>query len=284
VVFHQAAQPGVRLSWADGFATYTELNVLATQRLLEAVRVIDRDRRPKVVYASSSSVYGNQPRYPTVETDVPAPHSPYGVTKLAAEHLCGLYAANYGIDTVSLRYFTVFGPRQRPDMSIHRLCAAAVSGSSFPRFGDGTQIREFTDVRDIVAGNLAAADHEVAPGTYLNLAGGAEITLNELIALVGELAGAPVAVEDHDAQPGDSFRNGGATDRARALLGWKPSVTLRDGLARQLAWHRAWVGPPQRGGGAGPAAPPPRGGPPHARRDRGLRDEVAFHDRHRMAA
>ncbi|HEY1739348.1 MAG TPA: NAD-dependent epimerase/dehydratase family protein [Acidimicrobiia bacterium] len=239
VVFHQAAQPGVRLSWADGFATYAELNVLATQRLLEAVRVIDSARRPKVVYASSSSVYGNQPRYPTVETDLPAPHSPYGVTKLAAEHLCGLYAANYGIETVSLRYFTVFGPRQRPDMSIHRLCAAVVTGETFPRYGDGTQIREFTEVRDIVAGNLAAADHDVVPGTYLNLAGGGEITLNELIVLIGELAGAPVAVEARAAQPGDSFRNGGSTDRARALLGWEPTVSLRDGLARQLAWHRA---------------------------------------------
>src|SRR4051794_13336130 len=144
-VFHQAAQPGVRLSWADGFGTYVEHNVLTTQRLLEAVRALDASRRPRVVYASSSSVYGNQPRYPTVETDIPAPHSPYGVTKLAAEHLCGLYAANYGVHTVSLRYFTVFGPRQRPDMSIHRLCAAAIAGTAFPRYGDGTQIREFTD-------------------------------------------------------------------------------------------------------------------------------------------
>jgi nucleoside-diphosphate-sugar epimerase len=239
VVFHQAAQPGVRLSWADGFATYTAHNVLATQRLLEAVRTIAPARRPRVVYASSSSVYGNQPRYPTVETDLPAPHSPYGVTKLAAEHLCGLYAANYGIATVSLRYFTVFGPRQRPDMSIHRLCEAAVHGSSFPRYGDGTQIREFTEVRDIVAGNLAAADADVASGTYCNLAGGGEITLNELIALVGELAGAPIAIDEHDAQPGDSFRNGGSVERAQAVLDWKPTVSLRDGLARQLAWHRA---------------------------------------------
>ncbi len=239
VVFHQAGQPGVRLSWADGFATYTEHNLLATQRLLEAVRTMPAARRPKVVYASSSSVYGNQPRYPTVETDVPSPHSPYGVTKLAAEHLCGLYAANYGIDTVSLRYFTVFGPRQRPDMSIHRLCAAALSGARFPRYGDGTQIREFTEVRDIVAGNLAAADGDVAPGTYCNLAGGSEITLNDLIALVGELAGAPIAIDVHDAQPGDSFRNGGAIDRARAVLGWEPKVSLRDGLVRQLAWHRS---------------------------------------------
>jgi len=236
VVFHQAAQAGVRLSWSDGFADYAGHNVLATQRLLEAVQ----RARPaaRVVYASSSSVYGNQDRYPTVETDLPKPFSPYGVTKLAAEHLCGLYAENWGLHTVSLRYFTVFGPRQRPDMSIHRLCRAAVDGSSFPRYGDGTQIREFTYVGDIVAGNLAAADRDVAPGTYLNLAGGAEMTLNDLIVLVGDVAGAPVAVEPAAKQAGDSFRNGGAIDRARALLGWEPKVSLRDGIAAQIAWHR----------------------------------------------
>ena len=172
-VFHQAAQAGVRLSWSDGFSDYVAHNVLATQRVLEAVQRARSDIR--VVYASSSSVYGNQVRYPTVETDLPKPFSPYGVTKLAAEHLCSLYAENWGVHTVSLRYFTVFGPRQRPDMSIHRLCQAAIDGSTFPLYGDGTQIREFTYVADIVAGNIAAAERDVAPGTYLNVAGGAEI-------------------------------------------------------------------------------------------------------------
>ena len=236
-VFHQAAQAGVRLSWSDGFADYVGHNVLATQRLLEAVQ----RARPaaRVVYGSSSSVYGNQARYPATETDLPRPYSPYGVTKLAAEHLCGLYAENWGVHTVSLRYFTVFGPRQRPDMSIHRLCEAAVRGTTFPRYGDGTQIREFTYVDDIVAGNLAAADRDVAPGTYLNLAGGAEITLNELIALVGEVAGTPVTVDPGPPQPGDSLRNGGAIGRARDVLGWVPEVSLRDGIAAQLAWHRS---------------------------------------------
>jgi nucleoside-diphosphate-sugar epimerase len=236
-VYHQAAQAGVRLSWSDGFADYVGHNVLATQRLLEAVQRVRPGAR--VVYASSSSVYGNQERYPTRETDLPKPFSPYGVTKLAAEHLCGLYAENWGVHTVSLRYFTVFGPRQRPDMSIHRLCQAAVDGSPFPRYGDGTQIREFTYVSDIVAGNLAAADRDVAPGTAVNLAGGAEITLNDLIALVGDVAGAPVAVDPGPKQAGDSFRNGGAIDRAHELLGWSPRVSLRDGIATQVAWHRS---------------------------------------------
>ncbi len=235
-VFHQAAQPGVRLSWSDGFSEYASHNVLATQRLLEAAR--DASIR-RFVYASSSSVYGNQARYPTVETDLPRPYSPYGVTKLAAEHLCALYAENWGVQTVALRYFTVFGPRQRPDMSIHRLCEAVGTGASFPRFGDGTQVREFTYVSDIVAANLAAADADVDAGTVVNIAGGGEITLNELIAMVGDLAGTDVVVEDHPAQAGDAKRNGGATDRAQTLLGWTPTVSLRDGIAAQLAWHEA---------------------------------------------
>ena len=237
-VFHQAAQPGVRLSWSDGFAEYATHNVLATQRLLEAAR--DNDVR-RFVYASSSSVYGNQERYPTVETDLPRPYSPYGVTKLAAEHLCGLYAENWGVSTVSLRYFTVFGPRQRPDMSIHRLCEAVLTGASFPRFGDGQQVREFTFVGDIVAANLAAADADVRPGTVANVAGGGEIVLNDLITMVGELAGAEVVIENHPAQAGDAKRNGGATELARELLGWEPVVSLRDGIAAQLDWHRARV-------------------------------------------
>ena len=235
-VFHQAGQPGVRLSWSDGFADYANHNLLATQRLLEAALVAGVRR---VVYASSSSVYGNQDRYPTVETDRPRPYSPYGVTKLAAEHLCSLYAENWGLSAVALRYFTVFGPRQRPDMSIHRLCEATLTGASFPRFGDGTQVREFTHVSRRRRRQPARRRRRVAPGSVINVAGGGEITLNGLISLVADLAGAPVVIEDHPAQAGDARRNGGGTERARTLLGWAPRVGLRDGVASQLAWHRA---------------------------------------------
>jgi nucleoside-diphosphate-sugar epimerase len=236
-IFHQAAQAGVRLSWSDGFPDYLGHNVLATQRLLEAVQKARPSAR--VVYASSSSVYGNQDAYPVVEDALPKPYSPYGVTKLAGEHLCGLYAENSGIAAVSLRYFTVYGPRQRPDMSIHRLCEAALGGDAFPRFGDGSQIREFTYVDDIVRANLLAADADVAPGVYMNVAGGGEITLNELIALVGDVAGVDVKVDAQPAQAGDAFRNGGSVARARELLGWSPAVVLRDGIAAQLDWHRS---------------------------------------------
>jgi nucleoside-diphosphate-sugar epimerase len=236
VVFHQAAQAGVRHSWAEGFVDYLGHNVHATQRLLEAVR--RAAPRCRVVYASSSSAYGNQPRYPVRETDLPRPYSPYGVTKLAAEHLCALYAENWAVETVSLRYFTVYGPRQRPDMSIHRLCEAALRGGRFPRYGDGEQIREFTYVADIVAGNLAAAGADVPAGTFVNLAGGSEITLNGLVALVEECSGARIEIDDEGEKAGDARRNGGATDRARELLGWQPRVSLRDGVRAQLAWHR----------------------------------------------
>jgi len=237
VVFHEAAQPGVRLSWSDGFPDYLSHNVLATQRLLEAMVTVGG--RCRLVDASSSSVYGEATRYPTFEDDLPRPHSPYGVTKLAAEHLCALYSKNWGIDTVVLRYFTVYGPRQRPDMSIHRLCEAALGGTTFPRFGDGRQVREFTYVSDIVAGNLLAAAADVPPATTTNLAGGAEITLADLITLVGELAGREVRVDPQPARPGDAFRNGGSTERAGRLFGWEPAVGLREGIAAQLAWHRA---------------------------------------------
>jgi UDP-glucuronate 4-epimerase len=237
LVFHQAAQPGVRLSWSGGFADYVGHNVLATQRLLEAV--VAARPAARVVYASSSSVYGNQSRYPTQEGDLPRPFSPYGVTKLAAEHLCGLYAENWGVATVSLRYFTVLGPRQRPDMAIHRLCEAAVHGTAFPRYGDGSQLREFTYVDDIVRGNLLAAARDIAPGSFFNLAGGGEITVAELIELVGELAGAPVEIDQQPRVAGDALRNGGSIKRAREVLGWAPETSLRDGVRAQLAWHRS---------------------------------------------
>ncbi len=239
VVFHLAAQPGVRLSWAEGFADYDTCNVLATQRLLEACRGTHLTR---FVYASSSSVYGDAERYPTLESDLPRPRSPYGVTKLAGEHLCSLYASAWQIPTVALRYFTVYGPRQRPDMAFHRLCQAVVTGEAFPLYGDGSQIRDFTFVDDVVAANLAAAHRDVPPGTVLNISGGSSISLADVIILLEELTGEPVPVDQRPAQSGDVARTGGSTDQARQLLGWTPSTELGAGLRRQLDWHRSWRG------------------------------------------
>ncbi len=232
VVFHQAGQPGVRGSWG-GFDAYLEHNVLATQRLLEAVRAAGV---PRFVYASSSSVYGDAPSYPTAEDDPSDPVSPYGVTKLAGEHLCRVYAAR-GVHTVALRYFTVYGPRQRPDMAIHRLIEAAITGSSFSMYGDGEQVRDFTYVADVVDANLLAAAAAVRPGSVVNVAGGSAVTLREVVGLVEEMVERSVAVERRPISPGDVRRTGGSIDRAAKILGWRPRVSLRVGLSKQLTWH-----------------------------------------------
>ncbi len=235
VVFHQAGQPGVRLSWDEGFPLYSERNILATQALLEAARSVTL---PRFVYASSSSVYGDQAHYPCRESMVPRPHSPYGVTKLAAEHLCRLYAANYGLSTVSLRYFTVYGPRQRPDMAIQRLVQCAVDGDEFEVFGDGSQVRDFTYVDDIVSANLCAAGADVAPGTFVNIAGGSEATLSDTIGLVARASGTELNLVRGPAQPGDVVRTGGSAELAHRKLGWEPRIDLETGIRRQLEWYR----------------------------------------------
>jgi nucleoside-diphosphate-sugar epimerase len=236
LVFHQAGQPGVRTSWAGGFPSYVANNVLATQRLLEAVHRSSGVQR--MVYASSSSVYGDRVLWPTSEQAVPHPLSPYGVTKLAAEHLCSLYAENHGVPVVSLRYFTVYGPRQRPDMAMHRLVNAALTGSPFRLFGDGSQIRDFTFVGDVVRANLLAATSDLKPGAVMNIAGIGSVSMREVIDLIGQLTDSPVNVEHCAEVPGDVHRTGGSIDLARQMMGWEPTIDLRDGLRQQIAWHR----------------------------------------------
>jgi nucleoside-diphosphate-sugar epimerase len=235
VVWHLAGQPGVRLSWSDGFETYDRLNVLATQRVLEGARAAGVN---KIVYASSSSVYGNAERFPTEETDRPEPFSPYGVTKLAAEHLCTLYAANWGLPTVSLRFFTVYGPRQRPDMAAHRLIEAALNGTEFPMFGDGRQERSFTFVNDVVDALYRAGTIDTAPGSVFNVAGREGTTLKQLIDVVGEAVGEPVKLDVQPAAAGDAEKTGGSTERIEAALGWTATTSVHDGIAAQVAHHR----------------------------------------------
>jgi nucleoside-diphosphate-sugar epimerase len=236
VVFHQAGQPGVRASWSR-FASYVEHNVIATERLLRAVAAQQGIRR--VVAASSSSVYGDAETYPTTEDLLPRPVSPYGVTKLSAEHLCGVYASSQGVPTVSLRYFTVYGPRQRPDMAIHRLIEAALGGEPFTMYGDGSQARDFTFVDDVVDANLLAEREPVPPGTVMNIAGGSTTSLAEVKEIVEELTDHDVPIRSGPVAVGDVGRTGGSTERAEAILGWRPMVPLVEGLRRQIAWHRS---------------------------------------------
>lgn len=234
VLYHEAGQPGIRASWSE-FPTYVRHNVVATQALLDAALDAGVGR---VVYASSSSVYGNALQYPTFETDPLAPYNPYGVTKLAGEHLVTLYGANFGLSTVSLRYFTVYGPRQRPDMAIHRLIHAALDGNAFPLYGDGSAVRAFTYVQDVVAANALAATADVPPGTIINIGGEESVSMTELLELVGETVGRAVPVDVLSGKHGDVARTGGNVDQARLLLGWKPNVYLAAGLREQVAWHR----------------------------------------------
>ena len=233
VVFHEAGQPGVRKSWGQDFTTYVTANVLATQRLLEAAtRAPDLQR---LVYASSSSVYGNAVSYPTTERHVPRPHSPYGVTKLAAEHLCTLYADNFGVPTVSLRYFTVYGPGQRPDMAFHRFVRAALADEPIRVFGSGEQVRDFTFVDDVVTANLLAADGDVPAGSVFNVSGGGSISVNEVLDVLADIAGHPLRVERVETVAGDVGRTGGCADSIGAALGWQPTVDVPTGLRAQ--WH-----------------------------------------------
>lgn len=238
VVFHLAGQPGVRASWGESFGIYLDQNVAATQRLLEACRGASVR---KFVYASSSSIYGDAERFPTREEDLPAPISPYGVTKLAGEHLTRLYFRAYGLPTVALRYFTIYGPRQRPDMAFNRFIAAALEGRPVTVFGDGEQVRDFTYVGDIVIATRAAAERGV-PGTAYNIAGGTQTSIREVIETIGELTGGPVAVDHQEAVAGDARRTGADTARAREDLGYEPSVDLREGLSRQVAHAKGGTG------------------------------------------
>lgn len=231
VVFHLAGQPGVRDSWGEEFAIYVADNVSATQRLLEACR--RHGRLERFVYASSSSVYGDAASFPTAESALPAPVSPYGVSKLAGEHLARLYRRVYGVPAVALRYFTIYGPRQRPDMAFARFIEAARAGAPIEVYGDGRQAREFTYVADCVAATRAAAERG-EPGAVYNVAGGSETTVLEVLDTLAELLGRPVERRHLPAVPGDARRTGADTSLAARELGYAPRTGLAEGLRRQL--------------------------------------------------
>lgn len=247
-VAHLAGEPGVTSSWGSSFDRYLQRNVLATQRLLEAVTAHGVRR---LVYASSSSVYGPGPDGPASRRAL-RPASPYGVTKLAAETLVGAYAQTRGLSTVSLRYFSVYGPRQRPDMAAHRFIEALLEGRPLLLCGDGQQARDFTYVEDVVDATVRALFADLADDTVLDIASGRPVTVASLIQHLRELVGSSSApVRRVEERPGDVPRTEGQIEATCQLLDWRPATDLRSGLAQQLRWHLQ-----QREG-----APPPPSAP-----------------------
>ena len=234
VVYHQAAQAGVRASWGEGFRFYTERNISATQVLLEAAK--DANKLQRLVYASTSSVYGDAETLPTSEQICPKPVSPYGITKLAAERLCGLYHKNFGVPFVALRYFTVYGPRQRPDMAFHKFYKAVIQDEAIPIYGDGLQTRDFTFVSDAVAANLAAATVEGAVGEIFNIGGGSRVVLKEVLQTMEEIVGKPIKRNHIERAMGDARHTAADVSKAKRILGYQPSVSLREGLTREWEW------------------------------------------------
>jgi UDP-glucose 4-epimerase len=231
-VFHLAAQAGVRKSWGRDFEIYTTNNIEATQVLLEACTKTTIER---FVYASSSSVYGDDVPMPMREDALPQPVSPYGVSKLAAEQLCHLYAVNYEVPTVSLRYFTVYGPRQRPDMGFHRFLRATILGEPIAVFGDGEQTRDFTFVADAVGATIAAATRG-AVGRVYNIGGGSRVTVNHVLELIGRVAKRPPILTANPEQKGDMRHTFADTTLARQDLGFTPTVGLEEGLTAEYQW------------------------------------------------
>lgn len=231
-VFHLAAQPGVRLSWGNEFGVYTRANVKATQVLLEACVSA---RIERFIYASSSSIYGDTVEIPMHEDVRPQPLSPYGVTKLAAEHLCHLYWVNHGVPTVSLRYFTVYGPRQRPDMAFYRFLRALLTKNPIHVFGDGEQTRDFTFVEDAVTATVAAASTGV-PGSVYNIGGGSRVSVNRVLEVMARCTGLQPEILHVGNQKGDMRDTCADITRAKADLNFSPTVTLEDGVQAEFQW------------------------------------------------
>ena len=234
-VFHLAGQPGVA-SFGGVFPVYVRQNVLASQRLFEAAV----PARVRVILASSSSIYGDAATYPTPEDTSPQPIAPYGITKLACEHLAHAYGSEFGLDVVTVRYFTIYGPRQRPDMAFTRMVSCLAEGRPFELHGDGTQSRSFTYVDDAVDATIAAMERG-APGATFNVGGGTEVSMLEAIETLNRIAGRRLDVVRIPRREGDAARTAADTTRIRAALGWEPTTPFEAGLAAQWRWAAARV-------------------------------------------
>jgi UDP-glucose 4-epimerase len=237
VVYHQAAQAGVRASWGQSFSNYTERNINATQVLLEAAK--DARHLKRFVFASTSSVYGNAETLPTHECIYPQPVSPYGITKLAAERLCWLYYKNFGVPFTGLRYFTVYGPRQRPDMAFYKFFKAILLEQPISIYGDGEQTRDFTFVSDAIAANLAAATLPEAVGEIFNIGGGSCVALTEVINTMEKIVDCPIRRQHLETAKGDARHTAADVSKAQNILLYQPQVSLIDGLAREWFWMQS---------------------------------------------
>ncbi len=236
-IFHQAAQAGVRRSWGKDFEIYTNSNILATQKLLEVAKGLNIK---KFVYASSSSVYGDAENLPVKENASPKPLSPYGASKLAAESLCYLYWKSFGVPVVSLRYFTVYGPRQRPDMAFHKFIKGILRDEEIYIYGSGEQTRDFTYISDIVKANLLALN---APsGEIFNIGGGNRITLTDVLSLIETLIGKKAGVKKTNTRKGDVHDTWADIKKANSFMGYSPKISLKEGLKKQISWIKEIYG------------------------------------------
>jgi nucleoside-diphosphate-sugar epimerase len=233
-VYHQAAQAGVRASWGKSFRDYTERNLNATQVMLEAAK--DAPQLKRFVLASTSSIYGNAETLPTSEAIPPQPVSPYGITKLAAERLCGLYHDNFGVPFCSLRYFTVYGPRQRPDMGFHKFYKSIIEDQPIVIYGDGQQTRDFTFISDAIAANLAAAVAPEAIGQIINIGGGSRVVLTDVIDTMEAIVGRPIRRQHIENAMGDARHTAADVSKAQRILGYNPQVSLKEGLTKEWEW------------------------------------------------
>jgi UDP-glucuronate 4-epimerase len=235
-IFHLAGQPGVR-SFGDVFPVYVRDNVVASERLFGAAAAA----RARTVFVSSSSVYGDAAAYPTPEDAEPRPLSPYGITKLAGEHLAYAYGREFDLDYVVLRYFTIYGPAQRPDMALARMVNCVARGNPFVLHGDGTQSRSFTYVDDAVEATVMAMEKAPA-GSLYNVGGGVELSILQTIELLAAISGKRLDFFESPRREGDAARTAADTSRIRAELGWTPATPFEAGLAAQWQWAADRVG------------------------------------------
>lgn len=236
-VYHQAAQAGVRASWGKNFCTYVEKNINNTQILLEAIK--DSKQIKRLVFASTSSIYGDAEQLPTNESISPQPISPYGITKLAAERLCGLYYKNFGVPFVALRYFTVYGPRQRPDMAFHKFFKCIIESQPITIYGDGQQTRDFTFIKDIIAANIAAVNVPDAVGKIFNIGGGSRVSLSKVISTIEEIVGTDINIKRTQASMGDARHTAADISKAQKTLNYNPQTSLLDGLTQEWIWAKS---------------------------------------------